>query len=267
MRDEPTSGYLTVAGARLFYQVEGPADAPVVLFSNSLGTDLRMWDPQAQVFAGRFRVVRYDSRGHGRSDAPPGPYTLDLLASDALALLDSLSVARAYVCGLSLGGMVALWLVANHPDRIGRVVLADTAAKIGNETRWATRIAAVRAGGMRAIRETVVSGFLSEPFRQQRPDVALAVGDMVEGTPPEGYVAACEALRQADLHAALGSIATPALIIVGSRDESTPPTQARELHDAIAGSQLAILDGAAHLANMEQPDAFNAHALAFLGAG
>lgn len=263
MRDEQMSGYVAVAGARLFYQVEGPDEAPVVVFSNSLGTDLRMWDAQARAFAGRFRVVRYDSRGHGRSDAPPGPYTLDLLAHDALALFEALGIARAHVCGLSLGGMVALWLAANHPERVGRAVFADTAAKIGNEARWVQRIAAVRAGGMRAIRDVVVSGFLSEPFRARRPDLAQAIGDMLEATPPEGYIAACEALRQADLHAELGRIAAPALVVVGSRDESTPPAQAHELCDTIAGSQLAILDGAAHLANVEQPDAFNAHALAF----
>lgn len=266
MRDGQMSGYVDVAGARLWYHVEGPAGAPVALFSNSLGTNLRMWDAQAQAFAGRFRVVRYDSRGHGRSDAPPGPYTLDLLALDALALLDYLNVERVHVCGLSLGGMVALWLAANHPQRIDRVVFADTAAKIGNEERWTSRIAAVRAGGMRAIRDGVVAGFLSEPFRQRRPDIAQMIGDMLEEAPPEGYIATCEALREADLRAALARIAAPALILVGSRDESTPPTQARELHDAIAGSQLVILDGAAHLANVEQPDAFNAHALAFLSA-
>ena len=265
MSEEHTNGYVDAAGARLFYQVEGPTDAPVVLFSNSLGTDLRMWNEQARAFAGRFRVVRYDSRGHGRSDAPQGPYTLDLLARDALTLLDSLGVARADVCGLSLGGMIALWLAAHHPERVRRAVFADTAAKIGNEARWASRIGAVRAGGMRAIRDAVVSGFLSEPFRARRPDVARAVGDMLEGTPAEGYVATCEALRQADLRDTLSRITTPALIIVGSRDESTPPAQARELCDAIAGSRLAILDGAAHLANVEQADAFNAHALAFLG--
>ena len=272
MRDDDTgpgdstgaSGYVTATGARLFYQVEGPPDAPAVLFSNSLGTDLRMWEPQARSLATRFRVVRYDSRGHGRSDAPPGPYTLDQLSGDALALLDALDIARAHVCGLSLGGMVALSLAANHPDRLHRAVFANTAARIGSEASWSERIAGVRAGGMGGIRDAVVARFLLESFRQSHPETERAVSEMLQSTPPAGYISACEALRDADLRGVVGQITTPALIIAGEHDQSTPPAQARELHAAIAGSQLVILSDASHLSNLEQPEQFTAHLLAFL---
>ena len=258
------SGYVTVASARLFYCVEGPPDAPAILLSNSLGTDLRMWEPQARRLATRFRVIRYDSRGHGRSDAPPGPYTLDQLSGDALALLDALDIAQAHICGLSLGGMVALSLAASHPERIERAVFANTAARIGTEASWSERIAAVRAGGMSGIRDAIVARFLLESFRQSHPEVTRDVGAMLQATPPAGYISACEALRDADLRSVVGRISAPALIIAGARDVSTPPAQARELHAAIAGSQLVILDDASHLSNLEQPDAFNAHLLTFL---
>lgn len=258
------SGHLAVTGARLFYRVDGPPEAPAILFSNSLGADLRMWEPQAQSLAARFRVIRYDTRGHGRSDAPPGPYTLDQLSGDALALLDALDIARAHVCGLSLGGMVALSLAASHPDRVRRAVFANTAARIGSAASWTERIAAVQAGGMDGIHDAILARFLLESVRQSRPQTARAVSEMLLSTPPAGYISACAALRDADLRGAVGQITAPALIIVGERDQSTPPAQARALHEAIAGSQLVILDNASHLSNLEQPEAFTAHLLAFL---
>lgn len=247
-------------GARLRYRDEGPRDAPVVVFSNSLGTDLRMWNPQERALAARFRAVRYDTRGHGRSDAPPGPYTLARLGGDLLALLDALRIERAHVCGLSLGGMTALWLAAHHPERVGCAVFANTAARIGSDESWDARIALVRTDGMAAVREMAVPRFLSEAFRARHRMLTNQIGAMVEATPPNGYIACCEALREADLHSVIGRITAPSLVIGGALDESTPPAQARELYAAIPGSALVIYPDTAHLSNIEQAEAFTAHA-------
>ncbi len=259
--------YLAVDGLRLTYRLDGPAAAPPLVFINSLGTDWRMWDRQIGALEGRFRVVCYDTRGHGQSGVPAEPTTIARLGHDLLALLDHLQIAQAHLCGLSLGGLTALWLAATHPDRVGRAVFADTAARIGSVAGWEARIAAVREGGMEAVRETIVGRFLSAAFRQQHPEVMDSISAMLTKTNPEGYIAACAALRDADLRAVVPTIRVPSLIIVGALDESTPPAQAEELHAAIAESELVLLPQAAHLSNIEQPAQFNAHLLAFLTQG
>lgn len=257
--------YVSVGGIRLHYRLDGPPDTPPIVFSNSLGTDLRMWERQISALAQRFRVICYDSRGHGRSDAPAGPYTLDLLGRDLLGLLDALGIERAHLCGLSLGGMVAQWMAIHHPERVQRLVLANTAARIGSEASWTERIQAVTAGGMSAIRDVVVARFLSPTFRGAHPDVTHWLASMVEATPLQGYIAACAALRDADLSTQVGRIRVPTLIVGGALDQSTPPDQARELHAAISDSKLLIFDEAAHLSNVEQADAFNTSLVEFLG--
>jgi len=256
--------FLTVDGLRLTYRVDGVADAPVLVFVNSLGTDWRMWDPQAAALEDRFRIVRYDTRGHGQSGVPAEPATIDQLGRDLLALLDHLGIERAHVCGLSLGGLTALWLAARHPERVARLVLADTAGRIGSTAGWEARIAAVRAGGMVAVRDTVVARFLSAAFRSRHPDITQAIGATLTRTDPVGYMAACAALRDANLWTLVPTIRSPALVIAGALDETTPPAQAAALHAALAESELVILPNAAHLANIEQPEAFNAALLAFL---
>jgi 3-oxoadipate enol-lactonase len=256
--------FITANDVRLAYQVDGLADAPALVLVNSLGTDLRMWEPQVPLLSRRFRIVRYDCRGHGASDAPPGEYTLEQLGHDLLVLLDALHIEQAYVCGLSLGGLVTLWLASRHPDRVARAVFADTAARIGTRESWTTRIDLVKAGGMGAIRDMVLARFLSEGFRSHYAEVALKIGKMLEATNPEGYRGACAALRDADLRDALAAIRSPSLIMVGELDEATPPAQAQELHTGIKGSKLVILRKAAHLANVEQPEAFNTAIQAFL---
>jgi 3-oxoadipate enol-lactonase len=263
-RGTAQEGCVALDGVRLFYRIDGAAAAPVLMLSNSLGTDLHMWDPQVRALAERFHVVRYDSRGHGRSDVPPGPYSLERLGRDLLALCDALDIEQAHLCGLSLGGQVALWLASHHPERVLRAVFADTAARIGTDALWNQRIEAVRAGGMRPIRDAIVARFLSEPFRQLHPDVALRLGATLDATAPDGYIAACEALRDADLIASVSHIRAPSLVIVGALDVATPPAQAAALHDAIVGSELTVLPAAAHLSNVEQPEVFTTHVLAFL---
>ena len=258
MNTDSTLNTITTGdGVRLAYRVDGEANAPPLLFVNSLGTDLRMWEPQAVCFSRRFRVIRYDTRGHGRSDAPPGPYTIERLGGDILALLDSLSVERAHVCGLSLGGLTALWLAAHHPGRLRSAILANTAARIGTVEGWSARIEAVRAGGMPAVRETVLERFFSAAFRRAHPEVVDAIGDTLVATDPLGYIAACSALRDTDLRAEVSAVRVPSLVVAGALDESTPPSQAEELHTAIPGSKLVVLPEAAHLSNLEQPEAFN----------
>lgn len=254
-------------GIRLDYRVDGPADAPVLLFVNSLGTNVRMWEPQVAPLAEQFRVVRYDSRGHGRSDAPPGPYTLERLALDALALLDALDVEQAHVCGLSLGGMVALWLAIHRPERVGRAVFANTAARIGSEAIWSARIEAVEAGGMAAIHDAVLARFLSAGFRARDPETTRTVSEMLLSTSLSGYIACCTALRDADLRHLASTVEAPSLVIGGELDEATPPAQAEDLHAAIVPSELMVIPGVAHLSNLEAPDLFNRRVLDLLTRG
>jgi 3-oxoadipate enol-lactonase len=258
---------VTDDAVRLTYRTHGPASAPALVFVHSLGTDLHMWEPQVPALASAFRLVRYDARGHGASDVPAGPYSLDRLGCDLLAVLDGLAIERAHVCGLSLGGLTAQWLAVHHPDRLERVVLASTAARIGTRESWTTRIRAVEEGGMQAVAELAMSRFFSAPFRARRPDVVKAFRLTLTSMRPGGYVAACAAVRDADLTEVVSGIRTPALMIAGALDESTPPSDAEALHAAIAGSSLTVLPDAAHLANVEQPDAFNAALLRLLTGG
>jgi 3-oxoadipate enol-lactonase len=260
--------FLTVDdGERLSYRLDGPENAPVLALVHALGTNLGVWAPQMDALSARFRVLRHDMRGHGRSALSPGPVTIERLGRDLLALFDRLDIMRAHVCGLSLGGMVTLWLAAQHPERVDRAVLADTAARIGSVDSWEERIAQVRSGGMASIREAAVARFLGESYRLGHPDVARALGEMLEATSPAGYIAACAALRDADLRPSIDEIRTPSLIIVGALDPSTPPAQSRELHEAIRGSELEIIDAAAHLSNVEQAAVFTDHLLRFLDVG
>jgi 3-oxoadipate enol-lactonase len=251
-------------GVRLVYRVDGPDDAPTIVMVNSLGTNLRMWDHQVALLSRNLRVVRYDCRGHGGSDVPAGPYTIERLGLDLLALLDTLQIERAYICGLSLGGMITLWFAAQNPDRVTRGVFANTAACIGTTEIWNARIDAVRTGGMAAVRDAVLARFLSEGFRQRHPEVVRQIGEMIQATNPTGYIGACAALRDGDLREMVPTIHVPSLIIAGALDESTPLSQSQELHAAIMGSELVVLHEAAHLSNVEQPDEFSKAVLGFL---
>jgi len=254
-------------GLRLAYQESGQRERPTLVFSNSLGTDMRMWAAQAEALGMAFRIVCYDTRGHGQSGVPTGPTTLERLGRDVLALLDHLGVGRAHICGLSLGGLTAQWLALTHPERVERLVLANTAARIGSIELWDARIAAVRADGMAAISAAAMERFFSPHFRAARPDIVASFRAMLEATDPGGYTAACAALRNADLRPQLRSIVAPTLVIAGSLDAATPPQQAEELHAGIPKSRLALIDGAAHLSNVEQPEAFGALLERFLGDG
>jgi 3-oxoadipate enol-lactonase len=260
------TAYVEIDGLDIAFRVDGREHADALVLINSLGTDLRIWDPQIDELTKYFRVIRYDCRGHGESDVPTEPATLNRLGADLLALLDHLHVTRTHLCGISLGGLTALWVAVHHGDRVDRAVFANTGARLGTTQSWDDRIQAVREGGMRAISEAVVRRFLGARFPAEHPEVAAHMRDMVESMPPDGYIAVCAALRDADLRHVVASISAPSLIIAGELDESASVRQSEDLHAAIAGSELVVLPGAAHLTNVERADEFTQIVSTFLRA-
>jgi 3-oxoadipate enol-lactonase len=225
----------------------------VLLLSNSLGATRAMWDPQVPVLAERFRVVTYDTRGHGRSPVPAGPYTIDDLADDVVALLDTLGVDRVHMAGLSLGGMTAMRLAARDPERVDRLALLCTAVQLDGSV-YADRAVAVRAQGAASIAPAVVSRWVTPDFAVGHPDVVAGMEAMVAGTPDEGYAGCCEAITGMDLRADLAAITAPTLVIAGAQDQATPPERLQTIADGIAGAQLLVVRPAAHLANVEAAD-------------
>jgi 3-oxoadipate enol-lactonase len=248
---------------RLHYRFDGADDAPVVMLSNSLGTNLSMWDAQLPALTGRFRVLRYDSRGHGQSAVTPGPYTIEQLARDALGLLDALGLAQVRFCGLSMGGMVGQWLGANAAQRLSRLVLCNTAARIGAPDIWNARIDAVNKGGMAAIAESVIARWYTAPFFAAAPNAISATRNMLLTTPAAGYVASCAAVRDMDQRESVSRISVSTLIIAGAHDAVTPPSEGRYLAERIAGAKYAEL-AAAHLSNIEAEMAFTSALSEFL---
>jgi 3-oxoadipate enol-lactonase len=258
-----TTGIATLGdGCCIAWALDGPEGAPVLMLSNSLGTTMEMWRPQLAAFTARFRVLRYDTRGHGRSDAPPGGYGLDRLGRDAIELLDALGLGRVHFCGLSLGGMTGQWLGARAPDRIDRLVLANTAAVMGPPSAWDARIVTVRQQGMAALTDAILERWFTPEFRAV-PEGAAFVRDQLLATDPAGYAGCCAAIRDMDLRPLLGRIAAPTLVITGSRDPATPPADSTLIVESIPGARQLMLD-AAHLSNVEQPEAFTTAVLDFL---
>jgi 3-oxoadipate enol-lactonase len=249
----------------IHYELSGPADAPVVMLSNSLGTRLEMWDPQMPALA-QYRVLRYDSRGHGRSDAPPGPYSIALLGRDALALLDALGLERVHFCGLSKGGMVGQWLGTHHGERLLSLALCATAARIGTAELWNQRIEQSAREGMAALVDGVTERWFTGDYRAvPRPEIEQ-VRAMILATPAHGYGACCAAIRDMDQSEAIRSIRTPTLLVAGADDPATTLEMMRDLHERILGSRLVEIPKAAHLLNLEQAERFNRMFTSFLGA-
>ena len=268
--ETPVMPTFTHDAVTIEYRIDGPAEAPALVLSNSLGTNLAMWAPQVELLAASYRVVRYDTRGHGRSSSPAGHYTIDQLGHDVVALLDHLGIARAHFVGLSMGGLTGLWLAQNVPDRLDRLVLANTGAKIGTPERWNPRIATTDARGAAGLPEdlcdAIVELWFTPRFRALSPDRVAPVRRMLIETSGSGYAANCAAIRDADLRAGLGDIRVPTLVIAGAHDPSTPPTLGRDIAQAVPGAAYVELD-AAHLSNIEQAGAFNAAVLRFLSQG
>jgi len=244
--------------------VDGPAGAPVVLLSGSLGSTLEMWDAQVAALSERFRVVRYDTRGHGRSPVPDGPYDLDDLVDDALALLDRLGVARAHVVGLSLGGATAMRLAARAPARVERLALLCTSARFPAPAAWTERAATVRSQGTASVAGAVVERWFTPAWQAAHPELTEHWRTVIGATAAEGYASCCEALAGTDLVPELGSICAPTLAIAGADDPASPPEHLRTIADGIPGARLVVLPDAAHLAALEQPVAVGALLLAHL---
>jgi len=252
-------------GVRLFHRFDGPAGAEVLVLSNSLGTALEMWDPQMPAFAERYRVLRYDMRGHGRSAVPPGPYSIADLGKDVLALLDTNGIHRVRFCGLSMGGMTGMWLGCNAPERLERLVLCNTSAQLGIPDHWNQRIAIVENEGMKGVAEGVIGRWFTPEFREREPQVVEKVRRMLLETPPAGYAACCAAIRDQDQRETICAISTPTLVVAGARDPATPPADSRIIASKIPGARIVELD-AAHLSNIEARDRFTASVLEFLAA-
>lgn len=257
--------HIDADGAQIYYEVSGTPGKPWLMLSNSLGTRLEMWDGQVDALAGEYRILRYDSRGHGRSDAPGGAYDIDRLGRDALALLDALGIGTTHFCGLSMGGMVGMWLGANAPDRIERLVLCNTGALLGPPELWEQRIETVTVSGMAELTDAVIERWFTPEFRAAHPEKIAPVRQMLLDTPAAGYAGCCAAIRDMDQREAVRSITVPTLVIGGTRDPATPASMAEELASSIPDAQLSLLD-AAHLSNIEPEQSFNDTISTFLRA-
>lgn len=252
-----------IDGCRISWQLEGPEGAPVLMLSNSLGTTMDMWQSQQGAFREKFRLLRYDTRGHGGSDSTPGGYSLDRLGRDALELIDALSIDRVHFCGLSLGGMTGQWLGVFAPERLERLVLANTAAYMGPPAGWQTRIDVVLQNGMAEIAEAVLDRWFTPNFRASS---SAAVGDIKHQlltTDSGGYAGCCAAIRDMDLRPIINQISCRTLVIAGTLDPATSPVQSGAIASAINGAEFMQLE-AAHLSNIEQPEQFTNSVLDFL---
>ena len=244
----------TINSIRLHYAESGdPAGAPVV-FANSLGTDLRVWDKLLALLPPGLRILRYDMRGHGLSDAPQGDYYMGDLVADAAGLMDHLGYRGAIFIGLSIGGVVAQGLAAERPDLVRAMVLSNTAAKIGTPDTWAERIAAVRAGGIAALSEPVLERWFSKAFRSERAEELAGWRHMLTRTPVDGYVGCCAALAETDLRDSTARLTLPSLAVVGSEDGATPPDLVRETAESIVGARFEVIRGAGHIPCVEAPE-------------
>jgi 3-oxoadipate enol-lactonase len=247
----------------MHYEMDGPADAPTLVLSNSLGTNLSLWDSQLPIFSQNFRVLRYDSRGHGQTSVTQGEYSVEMLARDVLQLLDSLNLARVNFCGLSVGGMTGMWLGVNAPHRLENLVLANTAPTIGNPDMWNERIKAVREGGTKAVAQQVIERWFTPEFCASHPDEITKTRQMIESTSTDGYAGSCAAVRDFDFWEKVGAIRAQALVITGSHDSSVPPSDAQNLANHISGARYIEL-AAAHISNVEAASRFTDEVSSFL---
>lgn len=252
-------------GTRIAYAWDGAEGAPVLMLSNSLGTDLHMWDLQIARFTKRFRVLRYDTRGHGGSDAPAGAYSMDRLGRDVMELLDSLGLDRVNFCGLSLGGMVGQWLAVHAPDRLGRLVLANTSACMAPASNWQARLEGVLANGFASLVEASLARWFTPGFTEREPDAVAPIGTMLLANDPVGYAGCCAAIRDMDQRPTAHLNRRPTLVIAGRHDPAASLADGAFLAESATRATLCVLD-AAHLSNVEQPAAFAAEVLAFLDA-
>lgn len=252
-------------GCPINVEVEGSDSAPALMLSNSLGTNLHMWDDQAGEWSKHFRLVRYDRRGHGKSGVPKGPYSMQRFGRDVLAILDALKIKKTSWCGLSMGGMVGQWLGANAPERIDKLILSNTNSYYADKGPWNDRIKFVQEKGLEALVDANMQRWFTEGFRKRSPQVIARMKAMFVATKLPGYVGSCEAVRDMDFRETNPRITAPTLVIVGSQDAATPPSAGQAIQQQIKGAKLASLD-AAHISNIEQPKAYTETVLNFLRA-
>ncbi|MFL6536037.1 MAG: 3-oxoadipate enol-lactonase [Pseudomonas sp.] len=259
-------GFVKLAEGDLNYRFDGPQDAPVLVLSNSLGTDLHMWDEQIPAFSEHFRVLRFDTRGHGQSLVTEGPYSIEQLGRDVLAMLDQLNIDKAHFCGLSMGGLIGQWLGIHAGERLRKLVVCNTAAKIGDPSMWNPRIETVLRDGkdaMVALRDASIARWFTPDFAEAQPATAKKITDMLAATSPQGYAANCAAVRDADFREQLTSIRVPLLVIAGTEDAVTPPSGGHFIQARVSGAEYAEFY-AAHLSNVQAGAAFSARVLDFL---
>jgi 3-oxoadipate enol-lactonase len=250
-------------GCIIHAEVEGPNNAPVLMLSNSLGTNLHMWDQQVAPFTRHFRLLRYDRRGHGKSGAPKGPYTMERLGRDVIAVLDGFGIAKINWCGLSMGGMVGMWLGANAGNRIDKLILSNTSSYFPDKTMWDGRIKLVRDKGLEAIVDANMERWFTKEFRDRAPPELAKIRAMFLATKVEGYIGCGEAIRDMDHRPLLSKINAPTLVIAGRQDPATPLEGNEFIKAHIPGAKIAVLE-AAHIANMEQPQVYADTVIGFL---
>jgi 3-oxoadipate enol-lactonase len=253
-----------VNGIEVNYRLEGAPGAPVVMFSNSFLTDLGMWDFQVPAFSDRYRMLRYDARGHGGTQATPGPYSIDLLVADVIALLDALAIERVHFVGLSMGGMIAQLLASKHPERLLSLSLCDTACRLPPESAWDERIDLALTKGTAAFVQPMTTRWLTQAYYAQHPQIVAKLGAMIAKTSVAGAVGCAQAIKKMDQAAILPGIKVPTLIVVGEHDVGTPVAAAEFLHREIKGSTLHIVKDAGHMPNIEQTATFDRIVLDFL---
>jgi len=250
-------------GCPIYYEVEGPANAPALILCNSLGTDVHMWDEQAPIWSKEFRLVRYDRRGHGKSGTPKGPYTMDMLGRDALAVADAAGVRTFHWCGLSMGGMVGQWMGANARDRVQRLVLSNTHYYYADKQPWHDRMKFAQDNGLSALSGPQMERWFTKEFRERAPAAVSKVVAMFTATSLDGFLGCCASVRDMDFRASTPTISAPTMVIVGSKDPATLPEFGEAIHKMIKGSKLVSVE-AAHLSNIEQPKAYAEAVLNFL---
>ncbi len=255
--------FAELAAGKTYYEIHGPYGAPAVVFAHSLGASLAMWEPQVPALSRDFQVVRYDARGHGRSAAPQGPYRIEDLGRDVLELLEVLKIKRPHFCGISMGGLIALWLGIHAGEKLAKIAICNSAARIGTLEAWDRRIAMVRSGGMEAIAPALMDRWFTPRFRQREPRMMESIRAGILSTPVEGYLACCAAVRDADLREQAAQVRNQTLVICGASDSVTPPAEAMLLAGKIPGARYSELNGA-HLSNIEAAPEFNETLLRFL---
>jgi len=255
---------LTANGIDIHYTLEG--EGPTVTMSHALGCTLSIWDEQAKALSGRYRVLRYDTRGHGQTGVPSGPYSLDQMAEDLFGLLTGLGIEKTHFVGISMGGMIGQVFALKHPQMVSSLVLCDTTSRYPPDALpvWEERILTVVARGMEPMVEPTLQRWFTAPFRKQHHDIIDRLRTMLRNTPPKGYIGCCHAIPRINTTGRLGEVRCPALVIVGEEDPGTPVAMAQAIHAALPSSELAIIRSASHLCNLEQPEEFNRVLLTFL---